>query len=258
VVLEAPVIVLNGTGSAMEPTIHANGDDGSDLVGEAPGGGAGGLIWIRSPNFSFTPQAQLQARGGLGGGSTKGNSIGGSGGGGIIILAVNSDVTALTVDVAGGGEVVAGCAQTAGGPGLLDSSLAPPTCFDADGDGFNAAVCDSTDNDCDDSDNTINTMATERCDNVDNDCDGLIDLDDTDSLADLCPSGLECVAGACTPNGTGVGGGGGTGTGSQDEIEVGGGLCAFAAGSRHWSARHWGTLAWLAAAGAALALRRRR
>jgi len=74
----------------------------------------------------------------------------------------------------------------------VDSTTQTTWYADADGDGFGDVVrtmllCDvpsdyvSNSTDCDDTDGTINTGASEVCDEVDNDCDGLTD-DEDDSL----------------------------------------------------------------------------
>jgi len=53
---------------------------------------------------------------------------------------------------------------------------APPTCTDADVDGFFAEAECNTTQDCDDNDNMIFPGATELCgDALDNDCDGMVD-----------------------------------------------------------------------------------
>ena len=57
--------------------------------------------------------------------------------------------------------------------GIDDTGIEP---VDADGDGFFA------EDDCDDSDATINPGADELCDGVDNDCDGTIDYSAVDAL----------------------------------------------------------------------------
>ena len=72
----------------------------------------------------------------------------------------------------------------------LDSSTASSWYSDGDGDGFgdsgaititcdrpSGTVADATD--CDDSDASVNTAATEVCNSVDDDCDGLVDDDDS-------------------------------------------------------------------------------
>ena len=56
-----------------------------------------------------------------------------------------------------------------GTPNADTGALADPGSVDEDQDGYSA------DEDCDDSDGTINPAATEICDNVDNDCDGEVD-----------------------------------------------------------------------------------
>ena len=53
----------------------------------------------------------------------------------------------------------------------IDEPEVEQTVSDADGDGF------TTEDDCDDYNETINPSATETCDGIDNNCDGQIDED---------------------------------------------------------------------------------
>ena len=58
----------------------------------------------------------------------------------------------------------------------------PPTCGDADGDGYQDQACGGSD--CDDSDNHVYPGQSEDCNGVDDDCDGTVDEgcgDDDDS-----------------------------------------------------------------------------
>lgn len=250
IILEASRITLNGT--IGEFTIHANGENGSAILGEATGGGGGGLVWIRSPGFTFGAGASIAAIGGTGG---AGNSLAGSGGGGLVILAVNGDTTTLPVDVSGG-PAVGACPGTAGAVGLANRSLSPPGCIDADNDSADSDLCGGTD--CDDGEVGINPMAIEVCDNIDNDCDGTIDLEDTDPETQLCPPGQNtvCVMGACVSSDGGVVTD--AAENPRDDVLVRGGLCTAGAPVRLSAVRVLGPLAWLSAALAALALWRRR
>ncbi|MDH3403538.1 MAG: MopE-related protein [Acidobacteriota bacterium] len=69
-------------------------------------------------------------------------------------------------------------------------------CTDNDGDGFGfpaSQVCPFPNEDCDDTDPSVNPNATEICDNfIDDDCDGAIDATDSDCVACL-PAGAQCV-----------------------------------------------------------------
>jgi RHS repeat-associated protein len=66
-------------------------------------------------------------------------------------------------------------------PGTRDSTCAPTTCIDADGDGYgpqNASACGGNQPqllDCNDGDPRAHPGAVEACDGIDNDCDGRVD-----------------------------------------------------------------------------------
>jgi hypothetical protein len=61
---------------------------------------------------------------------------------------------------------------------------------DADGDGFVAAACTSSNKDCDDANNQIRPTATEICDNVDNNCSATTDEGCDDDNDDYCDSSI--------------------------------------------------------------------
>ncbi len=65
--------------------------------------------------------------------------------------------------------------------GTIDEDCA--VCTDNDGDGFYAQSGCGTDLDCDDSNSSVNPVATEVCDGIDNDCDGVIDEDGLDQTS---------------------------------------------------------------------------
>ena len=77
-----------------------------------------------------------------------------------------------------------------------------PGCIDSDGDGYGGPLyltCDYPEQDCDDSDPSINPGATELCNNIDDDCDGSIDEDFSD-LGEPCSVGI----GICEESGVKV------------------------------------------------------
>ena len=85
--------------------------------------------------------------------------------------------------------------------GVVDDGIASSTYYaDDDSDGFGDASDSTTscstpsghvsnDDDCDDSDSSINPDASEVCDEVDNDCDG--DEDEDDVCVEVCDNGLD-------------------------------------------------------------------
>jgi len=92
------------------------------------------------------------------------------------------------------------------GPGMICCSTG---CLDdKDGDGFvvgDEPACEAMDDDCDDSDASVNTNATEICnDNKDNDCDGSADCADTDCPdKTICDVKRICCGISCLPDNDG-------------------------------------------------------
>ena len=210
-------VTILATSVTIDGEILANGAPGIAYGGVGSGAGAGGVIHIDA--HEVLGAGMLSARGGDGAQAYSG--IGGGGGGGVIRI---SSATALPVDGlgndlpsrdAGGGLTGTGtCA--AGDPGVDEVDVNPAkACIDADGDGHGAVACGG--DDCDDAEPAVfggDPGGTEICDGQDNDCDG--DVDD-DLVADACPEGQSCQAGACEPDGAG-GSGGGAGDAPPDYV----------------------------------------
>jgi hypothetical protein len=79
-------------------------------------------------------------------------------------------------------------------PNDPDCTVTPPTCTDADRDGYSAEGGDCGAIDCNDNNSAVNPGATEVCNNnIDDDCDGRVDCSDAN-----CAGNAAC-AGICVP-----------------------------------------------------------
>jgi len=241
IILEAAEIVLDGV-------VRANGEaHGAEILQAGPGGGAGGMVLIQTPNLSLGPAARIEARGSEGGVVEPATSNGGPGGGGIAWLVAQEDLDATgAVDVSGAAypdcpnRAPAGAGRVGGEPFV--------GCPDLDGDGETSALCGGED--CNDGRADIYPGAAEICDGVDNDCDQARDAGAT------CPagSGEVCIDGACTPDPDAPDDDGGGPAGEPPRLELTGGLCA----ARDASVTDGGGAGWLALGLAAAAWFRRR
>jgi hypothetical protein len=108
-----------------------------------------------------------------------------------------SDPNSVVFNNLAAGEYEVLVTDAAGCTALSSTEVEEPSCIeaawyaDADGDGFgdpaeSISACDqpdgyvSNDEDCDDSDETVNPDATEVCNEIDDDCDGFVDDADSD------------------------------------------------------------------------------
>jgi len=237
IILEAAEIVIDGV-------VRANGETlGSSILRAGPGGGAGGMVLIRTPRLAVGDGARIEARGSQGGSADDAStSNGGPGGGGIVWLEAQEDFTTTAVDVSG-----VGYPACPGRPPAEDGRTGgePFTgCVDLDGDGEESAACGG--DDCNDGRADVYPGAAELCDGVDNDCDGIDDAGATCAAG----SGQVCVDGACIDDPNAPDDDDGLSP-DPPRLELTGGLCATrAAGSRGgvsavWLAMGLALAAWL-------------